>query len=190
MAVLIHAFSFVTESGFDRNVAAAGLSIDGFGNLVSKVAWGWGLGRFSPRLLVPVAFGVSATGVTLIPDGRVIESAGAAHGRFLFLWFRVRRYNPAVRVHLGTILRERVHRRDQRGRKPSCSADERSSTGTGGRVVRRRRGLSVSIRGSYSVLLRSRRAGRCVQGPSGLDARTYVREPDGVFLSLVLGCHS
>ena len=66
MAVLIHAFPFVTESGFDRNVAAAGLSIDGFGNLVSKVAWGWGLGRFSPRLLVPVAFGVSATGVTLI----------------------------------------------------------------------------------------------------------------------------
>ena len=66
MAVLIHAFPFVTESGFDRNVAAVGLSINGFGNLVSKVAWGWGLGRFSPRLLVPVAFGVSATGVTLI----------------------------------------------------------------------------------------------------------------------------
>ena len=44
MAVLIHAFPFVTESGFDRNVAAAGLSIDGYGNLVSKVAWGWGLG--------------------------------------------------------------------------------------------------------------------------------------------------
>ena len=66
MAVLIHAFPFVTESGFDRNVAAFGLSINGFGNLVSKVAWGWGLGRFSPRLLVPVAFGVSATGVTLI----------------------------------------------------------------------------------------------------------------------------
>ena len=63
MAVLIHAFPFVTESGFDRNVPAVGLSING---LVSKVAWGWGLGRFSPRLLVPVAFGVSATGVTLI----------------------------------------------------------------------------------------------------------------------------
>ena len=66
MAVLIHAFPFVTESGFDRNVVAVGLSINGFGSLVSKVAWGWDLGRFSPRLLVPVAFGVSATGVTLI----------------------------------------------------------------------------------------------------------------------------
>jgi len=66
MTILIHAFPFVTESGFDRNVAAIGLSINGFGNLVSKVVWGWGLGRFSPRLLVPVAFGIFATGVTPI----------------------------------------------------------------------------------------------------------------------------
>ena len=65
-SVLIHAFPFVTESGFDRNVAAVGLSIIGLGNLVSKVAWGWGLGRFNPRLLVPVAFCMSATGATLI----------------------------------------------------------------------------------------------------------------------------
>ena len=33
MAVLIHAFPFVTESGFDRNVAAVGLSINGFSRL-------------------------------------------------------------------------------------------------------------------------------------------------------------
>ena len=66
MSVLIYAFPFVTESGFDRSVAAIGLSINGFGNLVSKVAWGWGLSRFAPRFLVPVAFSVSATGVVLI----------------------------------------------------------------------------------------------------------------------------
>ena len=66
MSVLIYAFPFITESGFDRSVAAVGLSINGFGNLVSKIAWGWGLSRFAPRFLVPVAFGVSATGVMLI----------------------------------------------------------------------------------------------------------------------------
>ena len=73
MAVLIHAFPFVTESGFDRNLAAIGLSINGFGNLVSKVVWGWGLSQFSPRILVPAAFGVSATGVTLILTAGLIE---------------------------------------------------------------------------------------------------------------------
>ena len=40
MAVLIHAFPFVTESGFGRNVAAH----QWVRNLVSKVAWDWGLG--------------------------------------------------------------------------------------------------------------------------------------------------
>ncbi|MCH7737016.1 MAG: MFS transporter [Chloroflexi bacterium] len=66
MAVLIHAFPFVTEAGFDRSVAAAGLSVNGLGNLVSKLAWGWGLGRFDPRVLVIAAFGCSAAGVSLI----------------------------------------------------------------------------------------------------------------------------
>ena len=53
-------------------------------------------------------------------------------------------------------------------------------------MVRRRRGLSVGIRGSYSLLLRSRRAGRCVQGLSGLDAKTYVIEPDEDFVSMLM----
>ncbi len=66
MAVLIHAFPFVTEAGFERSVAAAGLSINGLGNLVSKLAWGWGLGRFDPRILVAAAFSCSAIGVSLI----------------------------------------------------------------------------------------------------------------------------
>ena len=60
----------------------------------------------------------------------------------------------------------------------------------GGRVVRRRRGLSVGIRGSYSPLLRSGRAGRCVQCPGGLDAKTYVREPDEDFVSMLIEIHS
>ena len=87
MTILIHAFPFVTESGFDRNVAAIGLSINGFGNLVSKVVWGWGLGRFSPRLLVPVAFGISATGVTLILTARSLELGALLMVGFFFYGF-------------------------------------------------------------------------------------------------------
>ena len=70
-SVLIHAFPFVTEAGFERSVAAAGLSINGLGNLVSKLVWGWGLGRFDPRVLVISAFGCSAVGVTLILVGGI-----------------------------------------------------------------------------------------------------------------------
>ena len=66
MSVLIHAFPFVTEAGFERSVAAAGLSINGLGNLVSKLAWGWGLSRIDSRILVAAAFGCSAIGVSLI----------------------------------------------------------------------------------------------------------------------------
>ena len=87
MTILIHAFPFVTESGFDRNVAAIGLSINGFGNLVSKVVWGWGLGRFSPRLLVPVAFGISATGVTLILTAGSLELGALLMVGFFFYGF-------------------------------------------------------------------------------------------------------
>ena len=53
-------------------------------------------------------------------------------------------------------------------------------------MVRRRRGLSVGIRGSYSPLLRSGRSGRCVQCPGGLDAKTYVRETDEDFVSMLM----
>ena len=84
MTILIHSFPFVTESGFDRNGAAIGLSINGFGNLVSKVVWGWGLGRFSPRLLVPVAFGISATGVTPILTAGSLELGALLMVGFFF----------------------------------------------------------------------------------------------------------
>ena len=87
MAVLIHSFPFVTESGFDRNVAAIGLSINGFGNLVSKAAWGLGLSRFSPRLLVPVAFGISATGVIFILTAGSLEFRALLMVGFFFYGF-------------------------------------------------------------------------------------------------------
>ena len=44
----------------------------------------------------------------------------------------------------------------------------------------------MGIRGSYSLLLRSRRAGRRLQGLSGLDVKTYVREPDEDFVSMLM----
>ena len=65
-AVLIHAIPFVAESGFARAVAASALAVNGFGNLLSKVVWGYGLQRFETRLLAFAAFAASSAGVALI----------------------------------------------------------------------------------------------------------------------------
>ena len=65
-AVLIHAIPFATESGFARAVAASALAVNGFGNLASKVVWGYGLQRFETRLLAFAAFSASSAGVALM----------------------------------------------------------------------------------------------------------------------------
>ena len=65
-AVLIHAIPFVSESGFTRAGAASALAVNGAGNLLSKVVWGYGLQRFETRLLVFAAFCASSVGVALM----------------------------------------------------------------------------------------------------------------------------
>lgn len=66
ISVLVHAIPFLTDAGFSRAIAASALAVNGLGNLASKVAWGYGLQRVHPKLLVLTAFLISATGVILI----------------------------------------------------------------------------------------------------------------------------
>ncbi len=66
ISVLVHAIPLLTDSGFSRTIAAFALAVNGLGNLVSKAAWGYGLQRVHPRLLVITAFMISAAGVILI----------------------------------------------------------------------------------------------------------------------------
>ena len=66
ISVLVHAIPFLTDAGFSRAIAASALAVNGLGNLASKAAWGYGLQRIHPRLLVLTAFMASTTGVTLI----------------------------------------------------------------------------------------------------------------------------
>ncbi len=66
ISVLVHAIPFLTDAGFSRTIAASALAVNGLGNLASKAAWGYGLQRVHPRLLVLTAFMISTTGVTLI----------------------------------------------------------------------------------------------------------------------------
>ena len=66
ISVLIHAIPFLTDAGFSRAIAASALAVNGLGNLASKAAWGYGLQRIHPRLLVLTAFTTSTAGVILI----------------------------------------------------------------------------------------------------------------------------
>ena len=66
ISVLVHAIPLLTDSGFSRTIAASALAVNGLGNLASKAAWGYGLQRVHPRLLVITAFMISAAGVILI----------------------------------------------------------------------------------------------------------------------------
>jgi len=65
-SIALHAIPFATSVGFVRSVAAAGMGINGLGNLTSKTIWGWGLQRFDPRRLAGIAFCTSATGVLIM----------------------------------------------------------------------------------------------------------------------------
>ena len=66
ISVLVHAIPFLTDAGFSRAIAASALAVNGLGNLASKAAWGYGLQRIHPRLLVLTAFTISTAGVILI----------------------------------------------------------------------------------------------------------------------------
>jgi sugar phosphate permease len=65
-SVLVHAIPFATDAGFSRSMAATALAVNGFGNLASKVVWGYGLQRVQPRRLVMAAYSLSSIGVGLM----------------------------------------------------------------------------------------------------------------------------
>jgi cyanate permease len=65
-SVVLYAIPFATSVGFARSAAAAGLGINGIGNLMAKAVWGWGLQRFDARRLAGIAFSTSASGVLLM----------------------------------------------------------------------------------------------------------------------------
>ena len=66
MSVLVHAIPFATSAGFTRSTAALALTVNGLGNLLSKVVWGYTLQRVEPQRLVAVACSISAFGVGLM----------------------------------------------------------------------------------------------------------------------------
>jgi len=78
-SVVLYAIPFATSVGFARSVAAAGLGINGVGNLTAKAIWGWGLQRFDARRLAGAAFSTSASGVLLM------VVAGEAHNTLLLM---------------------------------------------------------------------------------------------------------
>ena len=78
-SVVLYAIPFATSVGFARSVAAAGLGINGVGNLTAKAVWGWGLQRFDARRLAGAAFSTSASGVLLM------VVAGEAHNTLLLM---------------------------------------------------------------------------------------------------------
>ena len=78
-SVVLYAIPFATSVGFARSVAAAGLGINGVGNLTAKAVWGWGLQRYDARRLAGAAFSTSALGVLLM------VVAGEAHNTLLLM---------------------------------------------------------------------------------------------------------
>ena len=64
--VLIHAIPFTQMEGFTRGVGAIGLSVNGFANLFSKTIWGYSMQKFHPRVLVMIAYSLSALGVGMM----------------------------------------------------------------------------------------------------------------------------
>ncbi len=81
-SVLVHAIPFATDAGFSRPLAAAGLAVNGLGNLSSKVVWGWGLQNIETRKLVIAAYSVSSVGVALI-----VAAASVGQAALLMLGF-------------------------------------------------------------------------------------------------------
>lgn len=86
-SVLVHAIPFATDVGFSRSMAATALAVNGFGNLASKVVWGYGLQRVEPRLLVMAAYSLSATGVVLMLIAATTGQASVWLAGFLLYGF-------------------------------------------------------------------------------------------------------
>ena len=84
-AILIHAIPFAAEAGFARTIGALALAVNGVGNLLSKIVWGYGLQRFETRRLVFAAFSASSAGAALISAAAWTGEASILFAGF-FLW--------------------------------------------------------------------------------------------------------
>tara|TARA_B100001123_G_C15344310_1_gene1036304 strand:- start:1900 stop:3177 length:1278 start_codon:yes stop_codon:yes gene_type:complete len=84
-SIALHAIPFSTTIGFTRSLGASGLGINGLGNLISKIFWGWGLQNFDSRRLAGTAFSISSLGVLImIAAGVTQNSAFLLCGFFLY----------------------------------------------------------------------------------------------------------
>ena len=98
-SVLFPAIPFVTNAGFGRQIAAVALSVNGFGNLVSKVVWGYCLQRIAPVKLMVSAWCISAVGV-----GFMLLAAMNGIKTFLFVGFFFYGFGFGGTVPLGESL--------------------------------------------------------------------------------------
>ena len=84
-ALLIHGIPFVTQAGFTRTEAALAVGVAGVGNLAAKILWGWALGRWHPRYLWAMCFGLLCIGIVLQLFADALNFLPLMHVAF-FLW--------------------------------------------------------------------------------------------------------
>lgn len=82
MSVLVHAIPFATDASFTRQTAALALTVNGLGNLSSKLVWGYTLQHIKARRLVMTAYSMSAFGVA-----QMVYAAITGSTLFLFTGF-------------------------------------------------------------------------------------------------------
>ncbi|MBG92368.1 MAG: hypothetical protein CL792_00080 [Chloroflexi bacterium] len=65
-AMFVHGIPLIIDMGFSRMDTAFAFSLVGFGNLGSKIIWGWSLQRYHPKKVAAAAYTLSLCGITLI----------------------------------------------------------------------------------------------------------------------------
>ena len=65
-AMFVHGIPLIIDMGFSRMDTAFAFSLVGFGNLGSKIIWGWSLQRYNPKKVAAAAYTHSLCGITLI----------------------------------------------------------------------------------------------------------------------------
>ncbi len=74
IAFLFHGIAFVSGSGFSASQAGFASAFSGVSGLISKVAWGWALGRANARFLSIAAFGCAGGGTALLLLATTMQS--------------------------------------------------------------------------------------------------------------------
>jgi len=65
-AMFVHGIPLIIDMGFNRMDTAFAFSLVGFGNLGSKIIWGWSLQRYHPKKVAAAAYTHTLCGITLI----------------------------------------------------------------------------------------------------------------------------